>query len=71
MKHVKYVGEAERRSKEMRQQHSNKAGFANGSRVKAYPEMEYGAGSGCGRLKKEENIRQKRQRANNHGHSVE
>lgn len=52
MKHIKYVGEAERRSKEVRQQHSNKSGFANGGRVKSYPDMEYGAGSGNGRIEK-------------------
>jgi hypothetical protein len=44
MKQLKYIGEATRRSQEMRQKMSNKRGFANGNRVKAYPQMEYGEG---------------------------
>ncbi len=47
---IKYVGESSR-SHEMRMQHANKKGYANGGRVKAYP-IEAGAGSGEGRLEK-------------------
>lgn len=49
-KTIKYVGESSR-SHDMRLQHSNKKGYANGGRVKAYP-IEAGAGSGEGRLEK-------------------
>ena len=42
---IKYVGESSR-SHEMRAQHANKKGYANGGRVKAYP-IEAGAGSGA------------------------
>lgn len=47
----RYLGEAQRRSAEVRQQHSNKKGYAAGGRVKAYP-IDDGAGSGPGRLEK-------------------
>jgi hypothetical protein len=49
MKGIKHIGESQKRTAEMRQQFSNKKGFANGGRVKAY---EAGAGSGEGRLEK-------------------
>lgn len=51
-KQVKYAGEAMRRSTEMRSQHAHAKGYANGGRVKAYPEMKYGSLSGEGRLEK-------------------
>lgn len=52
MKKVRHIGEALRRTEEMRQQMSNKKGFASGGRVKAYPDMEFGSLSGKGRLEK-------------------
>lgn len=52
MKTIKHPGESIKRTAEMRAQYGNKAGMANGGRVKAYPEMEAGAVSGPGRLEK-------------------
>jgi len=52
MKSVKHLGEAERRTELMRRQMSNKAGYATGGRVHAYPKMRYGSESGMGRLEK-------------------
>jgi hypothetical protein len=49
-KTLKYCGESSK-SHEMRMMHSNKKGYANGGRVKAYP-IEAGAGSGEGRMEK-------------------
>jgi hypothetical protein len=47
-----YVGESQRRSKEVRAEHGGPNGYANGGRVSGYPRMRYGAGSGEGRLEK-------------------
>lgn len=52
MKQPKYLGEAARRSSEVRQSSSNKKGFASGGRVKSFPHMTAGAASGPGRLEK-------------------
>ena len=52
MKQVKYCGESMRASAEARSKASNKKGWANGGRVKAYPAMDDGAASGPGRLEK-------------------
>lgn len=49
---MKHLNESKRRTEEMRKQFSNKKGFANGGRVKAYPDMKAGAGGGEGRLEK-------------------
>lgn len=52
MKHVKHLGEAVRRTEEMRRQMQNKKGFASGGRVRSFPEMTAGAMSGEGRREK-------------------
>ena len=52
MKKVKHLNESVKRTEEMRRQMSNKAGYASGGRVAAYPKMEYGSLSGEGRLEK-------------------
>lgn len=49
---MKHVNESQRRTEEMRRQLGNKAGFANGGRVKAYPDMTAGSLSGEGRKEK-------------------
>ncbi len=51
MKQQRYLGEAQRRSEEMRRQNGNKPGYAAGGRVKAYP-IDDGAGGAAGRLEK-------------------
>ena len=51
MKQMKYCGESMRASSEARAKASNKKGWANGGRVKAYP-IDAGAASGEGRLEK-------------------
>lgn len=52
MKGVKHTGESQKRTAEMKQQYSNKKGYASGGRVHSYPSMDDGAASGPGRLEK-------------------
>ena len=49
---MKHIGEAQRRTAEMKQQYGNKLGIANANREHAYPEMKAGSLSGEGRLDK-------------------
>lgn len=49
---IPYAGESKNRSAAMRQQNSNKKGYASGGRVHSYPKMHAAADSGPGRLEK-------------------
>ncbi len=52
MKGIRHTGESQKRTAEMKQQYSNKKGYASGGRVHSYPKMDDGAASGPGRLEK-------------------